>query len=130
MTKGSLSSVDLLLVSLLCVRYRQFVCGNHDRVTVDVYPLGVRAETAYTAIETGLEAGDYIVSCSDGIIEAGNAEEGMFGFEQTEATIQKACAEGLSAEALINRLIGAVQEFVGEEVQGDDMTCVVLRVES
>jgi serine phosphatase RsbU (regulator of sigma subunit) len=45
-------------------------------------------------------------------------------------TIQKACAEGLSAEALINRLIGAVQEFVGEEVQGDDMTCVVLRVES
>jgi hypothetical protein len=30
--------------------------------------LGVRAETAYTAIETGLEEGAYIVSCSDGII--------------------------------------------------------------
>ena len=49
---------------------------------------------------------------------------------QTEETVRKACAEGLSAEALIDRLISSVQEFAGDEPQGDDMTCVVLRVES
>jgi len=97
---------------------------------VDAYPLGVRAETTYSAIETSLEAGDYLVFCSDGIIEAQNAQEEMFGFEQTEATVQMACSEGLSSGALIDRLIGKVQEFAGDEPQGDDMTCVVLRVEA
>jgi hypothetical protein len=29
----------------------------------------------------------------------------------------------------IDRLIGAMQAFAGDEPQGDDMTCVVLRVE-
>ena len=96
---------------------------------VVAYPLGVRAETAYAAIETRLDTGDYVVFCSDGIIEAGNADEDIFGFEQTAETIRTGCAEGLSAEVLIDRLIGAVQDFAGDTPQGDDMTCVVLRVE-
>ena len=103
--------------------------GDVTELQVDAYPLGVRAETAYTTVETGLEMGDYIVFCSDGIIEAGNADEEIFGFEETAETIRTGCAEGLSAEALIDRLIGAVQGFAGDEPQGDDMTCVVLRVE-
>ena len=53
-----------------------------------------RAETTYKAIETSLETGDYIVFCSDGIIETANAKEEMFGFYQTDESIQKACAYG------------------------------------
>ena len=41
----------------------------------------------------------------------------------------KACNEGLSAEATIDRLLEAVSEFKGSAVQPDDMTCVVVRVE-
>ena len=37
--------------------------------------------------------------------------------------------EILIATLLIDRLIGVVQDFAGGEPQGDDMTCVVLRVE-
>ena len=96
----------------------------------DTYPLGVQPETAYTAIETRLETGDYVVFCSDGIIEAGNADEDIFGFEKTAEVIRAGCAEGLSAEGLIDRLVGAVQVFAGDTPQGDDMTCVVLRVEA
>jgi len=36
----------------------------------------------------------------------------------------------LSAEALIDRLIGTVQDFAGDAPQGDDMTVVVLKVET
>ncbi len=103
--------------------------GDVTELQIDAYPLGVRAETAYKTIETSLETGDYIVFCSDGIIEAANTDEGVFGFEQTVEAIRVGCAEGLSAEALIDRLIGAVQAFAGDEPQRDDMTCVVLRVE-
>ncbi|MFT5378326.1 MAG: serine phosphatase RsbU (regulator of sigma subunit) [Candidatus Latescibacterota bacterium] len=38
------------------------------------------------------------------------------------------CADSFFAEALIDRLINCIQEFVGDELQGDDMTIVVLRV--
>jgi len=103
--------------------------GEVEELQVDAYPLGVRSETAYTALETALATGDYVVFCSDGIIEAMNADEAIFGFEQTAETIRTGCAEGLSAEALIDRLIGVVQGFAGDTPQGDDMTCVVLRVE-
>ena len=104
--------------------------GDVTELQVDAYPLGVRSETAYTTVETALQEGDYVVFCSDGIIEAGNADEDIFGFEQTAETIREGCAEGLSAEVLIDRLIGAVQAFAGDEPQGDDMTCVVLKVDA
>ncbi len=103
--------------------------GDVTELQVDAYPLGVRAETAYKAIEANLAMGDYIVFCSDGIIEVANTSEDIFGFEQTAQTIREGCAEGLPAEALIDRLIGVVQEFAGDEPQGDDMTCVVIRIE-
>jgi len=103
--------------------------GEVTELQVDAYPLGVRAETTYTAIETSLETGDYIVFCSDGIIEAANTDEGIFGFEQTAETIRAGCGDSLSAEVLIDRLVGAVQAFAGDKPQGDDMTCVVLRVQ-
>ena len=96
---------------------------------VDAYPLGIRPETAYAVVETTLNPGDYIVFCSDGIIEAGNGREEVFNFERTAETIRQGCAEGLSAETLIDRLIGAVRDFAGDEPQEDDMTCVVLRID-
>jgi len=35
------------------------------------------------------EPGDYVVFCSDGIIEAANAQEGIFGFERTAEIIRQ-----------------------------------------
>jgi hypothetical protein len=39
------------------------------------------------------------------------------------------CLRELPTEGLIERQFGAVQVFAGDEPQGDDMTCVALRVE-
>lgn len=104
--------------------------GDLSELQVDAYPLGVRAETTYSAIEVSLEEGDYIVFCSDGIVEAVNTDEQMFGFEQTATTIHSGCADALSAEQLIDYLLDAVQKFAGDVSQGHDMTCVVLRIKN
>ena len=96
---------------------------------VDAYPLGVSPQSDYKVMEVTLEPGDRVVFCSDGIIEAESTEGEIFSFERTAETIRQACAEDLSAEALIDRLIGAVKDFAGEMPQGDDMTVVVLKVE-
>ena len=100
-----------------------------SELQLDAYPLAIRSDSEYQTIDIQLEQGDRIVFCSDGIIEAENAQEEIFGFERTAEMIRAGCAEGLSEEALIDHLIGAVQEFAGDTPQGDDMTIVVLKVE-
>lgn len=95
---------------------------------VDSYPLGVRPETMYPVIETQLEAGDRILFCSDGIIEASNSAEEMFGFERTADTILESCKQNLTTSQLIDHLINTVRSFTGEVPQGDDQTIVVLAI--
>ena len=102
--------------------------GQIAELQADAYPLGVRAQSDYLTVEQPLSPGDYLIFCSDGLIEAANADEEIYGFEQTAETIRQACADGLSAEALIDHLVSEIQTFVGDEPQGDDMTCVALRV--
>ena len=103
--------------------------GDISELQVDAYPLGVRAEATYPVIEAQLESGDRIVFCSDGIIEAENSQEEMFGFERTAETIKKGCQDDQSAPQLLDYLISEVKSFTGETPQGDDQTIVVLRVE-
>ena len=92
------------------------------------YPLGIRADATYEAIEVQLEPGDRVVFCSDGIVEATNPQEEMFTFEQTAEVIRQGCLEGLAAEVLLEHLFGRVKAFTGTAEQGDDMTVVVLQV--
>jgi sigma-B regulation protein RsbU (phosphoserine phosphatase) len=96
---------------------------------LDAYPLGVRSDTIYPTLETALEPGDRLVFCSDGLIEAANAQEEIFGFERTAETIAQGCRQGLSAEMLIEHVIGVIKDFAGDVPQEDDMTCMVVRVE-
>ena len=107
-----------------------FTIRGCDLISSNADPLGVRPDTTYEVLETQLSPGDYLVLYSDGIPETVNAEDGMFGFEATAATVQAACKEGASAEEVIEGLMGAARAFAGEEAQADDMTCVVVRVEA
>ena len=91
-------------------------------------PFGVRSDTTYKVLKTGLESGDRVIFCSDGIIEAMNASGELFGYDRTEEMILRACGEDLSAESMIDRILGEVDTFRGDVSQSDDMTLVVMRV--
>ena len=103
-----------------------FHAGEVSQLKVQGYPLGVRPDTTYNAIEADLDQGDYLAFVSDGIPEAVNGNEEMLGDERIQATIRQGCIEGLSAEALIDRLLAEVGSFCAEVAQEDDMTCVAL----
>ena len=105
--------------------------ASHDvvEVQIDAYPLGVRADTEYASVQVDLAPGDRVVFCSDGIAEAANARDEVLGFERAAAAVRTGCAEELSAEAIIDRLIGQVQAFAGDRPLEDDMTVVVVGVQ-
>ena len=90
----------------------------------------MRPNIEHPVLSLSPRAGDRLVFCSDGVIEAENTIGEQFGFERTREAIHKACEEGLSAEAAIDRILEAVDAFTGDALQGDDMTCVILRVEA
>ena len=126
------ASLDLRLANCGCPYPYHYQAAGREvaELSMDAYPLGIRPNTEYQVVETQLSPGDYLVFCSDGIIEAANSQEEIFGFEQTTETIRKSCREGQSAEGLIDHLLTQVKAFTEEGPQGDDMTVVVLKVEA
>ncbi len=102
--------------------------GQIRELQIDAYPLGVRAETEFGLVEAQLAPGDYVIYCSDGLIEASDKEGDMFGFERTAEVLEQGCVEGLHAAAMIEHLFGAVEQFSGATAREDDMTCVVLKL--
>jgi sigma-B regulation protein RsbU (phosphoserine phosphatase) len=92
----------------------------------DTFPLGILDEADYQETRLQLAAGDRVVLYTDGIVEAMNEQEEMFGFERLQEVIQE--ARSLSAEALLKNIIARVNTFVGDTPQHDDLTVIVLGV--
>ena len=103
--------------------------GQVAELVGEGYPLGVQPESTYTADEVPLESGDWIIFCSDGLVETANEQEEIFGYDQMIETIRQACVANLAAEGLIDKVFHEVQGYAGEVPQEDDMTCLALRVE-
>lgn len=91
-------------------------------------PLGVGTdiEPQYQNVHMLLEAGDMIILCSDGIVEAHNMQHEMFGF----ARLEQAVCEGpdTSAEAMLLHLRAELDAFVGDAEHNDDVTVVVVKI--
>ena len=95
---------------------------------IEAFPLGIRPRSTYEAIEVALAPGDRVVFYSDGLVEAANEAGEFFGFARIAAAIGAGCAEGLSAQNLLQRVFGEVRAFSGAVAQDDDQTLVVLHV--
>ena len=102
--------------------------GQVTELQVSAYPLGVRANTEYDVIEAQLQAGDRLVFCSDGIVEAENADGDQYGYDRMMQTVRAVCEADLPAEDTIDRMLAKVKAFSGDVSQADDMTCVVVKV--
>lgn len=76
--------------------------------------------------EITLEPGDTLVLYTDGLTEAMNGKREEFGEPRLLTLLRE--QKSNSAEGLLQQVISAVQDFVGEAPQHDDMTIVVLQV--
>ena len=74
-----------------------------------------------------LRQGDIIVFYTDGVVEAVNDKEELYGFDRFMTSINE--AKGLEADSLMSKLIDDVMNFVGKVEQHDDITLVVVKVE-
>lgn len=88
-------------------------------------PIGIMGGSDYPEETVEFEKGDILVLYTDGIIEAMNLENEMFGPEQLEQAIREH-ADQKPAE-IIEEIASRIARFVGAAPQHDDMTVVVVK---
>jgi serine phosphatase RsbU (regulator of sigma subunit) len=87
-------------------------------------PLGLMPGMSYAEQETTLAVGDGLLLHSDGLVEARNPQQELFGFPRLETFLTE---HGLRGPALVEGLLGELQRFIGrQEELDDDLTLVML----
>ena len=92
----------------------------------DTFPLGILEDASYEETRLQLEPGDKVVFYTDGIVEAMNKRQEIYGFERLQEVIKTSKAD--TAEALMNDIIKSVSDFTGDAPQHDDLTLIVVNV--
>lgn len=117
-----------------CLRYAN---AGHDRpllfssngqrtdLNTSGIVLGILPDSAYGEETIRFEPGDSLIVYSDGITDAADAGDREFGLDRL---VEVAAGHGNgSAADLVQRILGAVNDHVGDTPQTDDMTLVVVR---
>jgi serine phosphatase RsbU (regulator of sigma subunit)/streptogramin lyase len=89
-------------------------------------PLGMAPDVKYPDCELRLQTGDIVIFYTDGIIEAENNVEEMYGTERL-MNLVAGIDSTVSAEDVIEAILQDVSDFVGAAQQYDDMTVVAVK---
>jgi serine phosphatase RsbU (regulator of sigma subunit) len=98
--------------------------GNIEELVSDAFGLGMFHRASYPSRTLHLNKGDILVVYSDGLTEAQNRQEEMFGEERLLKIIQQEAPSG--SHALKPKLLKAIEEFTQGMPQNDDITFVVV----
>ena len=90
----------------------------------DAFVLGMFDFASYQSRVFQLDRGDILVVYSDGLTDAENAQNEMFGEERLLQIIQ--CEARYGSHAVEQRLLKAIDEFTQGTPQTDDITFVVV----
>ena len=102
--------------------------GQIERLDVGGLPFGIMPEAKYEAATVTLAPDDWLIVFTDGLIEAENAAQQEYG----EARLLFELEQGKSSTPaeMLKRLMAAVDLFVGNTPQHDDVTCMLLKAEN
>ncbi|MBW7990580.1 MAG: SpoIIE family protein phosphatase [Planctomycetes bacterium] len=88
--------------------------------------LGVDPQAEYEIETVGLKDGDSLLFYTDGLIDAFNFDDELWGRENMLQTAKKFTAE--SADEMINNILRQRRRFVGNARQIDDTSIIVIKV--
>lgn len=87
--------------------------------------VGILEHPDYEQVELLLEPGDTMVLCTDGVVEATNADGAQFGFDRLEASLGRGTSR---AGEIAQQLHEDLRDHVGDAPQYDDLTLIVCGV--
>ncbi len=100
--------------------------GKIERIEATGLPLGLFPTAEYDEVTYRAHPGDFFVFFSDGIIDATDRNDAMFGRPRIEKVVAANCDK--TAAGLVDALFNAVADFSAGEDPYDDQTVVALKV--
>jgi serine phosphatase RsbU (regulator of sigma subunit) len=100
--------------------------GGFDRLEIGDLPLGIDPAARFHTGSAALAPGDLLLIFTDGLVEAVNERDEEYG-EARMMDVLRGAAGG-SADAVLREVMVALERFVGQARQHDDVTCLILRV--
>ena len=98
--------------------------GDIEQLKATGFVLGAFPDINLEEGRTEVKPGDKLVFYTDGITEARNSEDSLFGEERlSELLAQNA---GSSAQQLLDLIVESVERFIGETPRSDDLTLFVV----
>jgi sigma-B regulation protein RsbU (phosphoserine phosphatase) len=100
--------------------------GQSVPVKAEGFPLGMFPHVTYEELSVATQPGDAVVFVSDGILDAENDQEEMYGQDRLATLL---CAHrDLPAHEIAEKILEDVGRFQGGKDRFDDETIIVLRV--
>ena len=99
--------------------------GTIERLDAGGLPLGIKADAIYQTGTVAMEAGDWLLIFTDGVVEAVNDTGTDYG-EERLISILNSGTETPPAK-MLSRIMVDLDFFVGNTPQQDDITCLVIR---
>ncbi len=137
-------NTELMFVTVLHARYNpesgrfSYASGGHDAPLLvrangetmlapraEGIALGVMSDFKFEAEEIILHPGDTVILYTDGVTEAKNSDDEMFGVKRLQGLFEGAAPA--SAREAIEQVFQGVRDFAGTAEQFDDITCLALR---
>jgi len=88
--------------------------------------IGLMEGALYNTSRINLHAGDFLVFYTDGVTEALNPHDDIFGEERLLQAVEKTANE--SAQGILDYILDTVIDFTHGHLQSDDLTLVVLKI--
>ena len=98
-----------------------------EKVSTTCEPIGVEKTTTYKDIEFTANQGDIIITYTDGLVEALNAQGQQYSIAALSAII-KANAKS-SGKDIANLVKTDIKKFIGTEALHDDQTLLILKIQ-
>lgn len=102
--------------------------GETVRLDAEGLILGVRRDFPYEQETIDLATGDVLLLYTDGVIEAANSQQELFGEERLADLLRD--SHHLEPQELIDRIFQQVRLFTGSHSFNDDVSLVVMKVTS
>jgi len=102
--------------------------GQVERLDVGGLPFGILPDAKYESAIVTLAPNDWLIVFTDGLVEAINARDEEYGEVRVQTVLEAAVST--SPAELLKRLMAALDLFVGNTPQHDDVTCMLLKAEN
>jgi sigma-B regulation protein RsbU (phosphoserine phosphatase) len=102
------------------------ISGVVEHLKAGGLPLGILAAGSYESAEVVLQAGDWLLVFTDGLVEALNERNQEYGEQRLIQLLQ--LAADATPDEFLRRVMSDVDAFVGETPQHDDITCMFVKI--